>query len=69
MINSFYLGQLLDQLSTPSERLKYKYKMSLHYATIVEKTYDIFEFFPEQILRTKRLDVQVTLVKIKANIA
>ncbi|GBC39116.2 hypothetical protein GLOIN_2v1884596 [Rhizophagus irregularis DAOM 181602=DAOM 197198] len=34
MINSFYLGQLLDQLSTPSERLKYKHKMSLHYATI-----------------------------------
>jgi len=59
MINSFYLGQLLDQLSTPSERLKYKHKMSLHYATIVEKTYDIFEFFPEQILRTKKLDVQV----------
>ena len=59
MINSFYLEQLLDQLSTPSERLKYKHKMSLHYATIVEKTFDIFEFFPEQILRTKKLDVQV----------
>ncbi|GET51708.1 hypothetical protein GLOIN_2v1884596 [Rhizophagus irregularis DAOM 181602=DAOM 197198] len=59
MINSFYLGQLLDQLPTPSERLKYKHKMSLHYATIVEKTFDIFEFFPEQILRTKKLDVQV----------
>ena len=59
MVNSFYLGQLLDQLSTPSERLKYKHKMSLHYATIVEKTFDIFEFFPEQILRTKKLDVQV----------
>lgn len=63
MINSFYLGQLLDQLSTPSERLKYKHKMSLHYATIVEKTFDIFEFFPEQILRTKQLDVQ-TIRKI-----
>lgn len=63
MINSFYLGQLLDHLSTPSERLKYKHKMSLHYATIVEKTYDIFEFSPEQILRTKKLDVQ-TIRKI-----
>ncbi|GET53748.1 hypothetical protein GLOIN_2v1884596 [Rhizophagus irregularis DAOM 181602=DAOM 197198] len=59
MINSFYLGQLLDQLPTPSKRLKYKHKMSLHYATIIEKTFDIFEFFPEQILRTKKLDVQV----------
>lgn len=59
MVNSFYLGQLLDQLPTPSERLKYKHKMTLHYATIVEKTFDIFEFFPEQILRTKKLDVQV----------
>src|SRR5688572_24733207 len=59
MINSFYLGQLLDQLSTPSERLRYKHKMTLHYATIAEKTFDIFEFFPEQILRTRKLDVQV----------
>lgn len=59
MINSFYLGQLLDQLATPSERLRYKHKMSLHYATIAEKTFDIFEFFPEQILKTKKLDVQV----------
>ena len=59
MINSFYLGQLLDQIPTPGERIKYKHKMSLHYATIVEKTFDIFEFYPEQILRTKKLDVQV----------
>ena len=59
MVNSFYLGQLLDQLPTPGERLKYKHKMTLHYATIVEKTFDIFEFSPEQILRTKKLDVQV----------
>jgi hypothetical protein len=59
MINSFYLGQLLDHLSTPSERLRYKRKMTLHYATIVEKTFDIFEFFPEQILRTKKLNVQI----------
>ena len=59
MINSFYLGQLLDQLSTPGERLKYKRKMTLHYATIVEKTFDIFEFCPIQILRTKKLNVQI----------
>src|SRR3990170_289051 len=59
MVNSFYLGQLLDQLPTPSERLKYKHKMTLHYATIVEKTFDIFEVSPKQILRTKKLDVQV----------
>jgi hypothetical protein len=59
MINSFYLGQLLDQVSTPSERLRYKHKMTSHYATIVEKTFDIFEFSPEQILRAKKLDVQI----------
>ncbi|CAG8735936.1 4635_t:CDS:2 [Rhizophagus irregularis] len=45
--------------SVTNERLKYKHKMSLHYATIVEKTFDIFEFFPEQILRMMKLDVQV----------
>ncbi|GET50767.1 hypothetical protein RhiirA5_361955 [Rhizophagus irregularis] len=33
--------------------------MSLHYATIVKKTFDIFEFFPKQILRTKKLNIQV----------
>jgi hypothetical protein len=59
MINSFYLGQLLDQLPTPSERLQYKHKMTSHYAIMAEKTFDIFEFFPEQIMRTSKLDVQI----------
>ncbi|PKC58354.1 hypothetical protein RhiirA1_471101 [Rhizophagus irregularis] len=63
MINSFYLEQLLDQLSTSSEQLRYKHKMSLHYATIIKKTFNIFEFFSEQILRMKKLDIQ-TIRKI-----
>src|SRR3954469_15068053 len=32
LVNSFYLEKLLDDLSTPNERLIYKKKMTLHYA-------------------------------------
>jgi hypothetical protein len=58
LVNSFYLGKLLDELLTPNERLTYKKKMTLHYATIVERTFDLFEYCPEQLLRTQILNVQ-----------
>src|SRR5437868_7513774 len=50
LVNSFYLGKLLDELLTPNEQLTYKKKMTLHYATIVERTFDLFEYCPEQLL-------------------
>lgn len=43
------LDKLLDQLPTPTERLSYKQKLTPHYATMAEKTYDILEFFSEHI--------------------
>src|SRR5436305_9590240 len=64
LVNSFYLGKLLDDLTTPNERLAYKKKMTLHYATIAERTFDLFEYCPDQLLRTQILTVQI-IRKIK----
>jgi hypothetical protein len=68
LVNSFYLGKLLDDLSTPNERLVYKKKMTLHYATIVERTFDLFEYCPDQLLRTQILNVQAIRKMKQVNI-
>ena len=52
-------GQLLDILESPSERYNYKRKLTLHYATIVERTFDIFEYYPTQIMNTQLTTVQI----------
>ena len=59
LINAYYLGFLLDQLPTATKRLKYKHQMSVHYATMVERTFDIFEICPEQIMKTQIITVQI----------
>jgi hypothetical protein len=59
LVNAFYMGQLLDQIVEASERLRYKKKMTSHYAIMAEKTYDLFEFYPELIMKTQILNVQI----------
>ena len=59
LVNSYYLGMLLDQLSSPRERIKYKNKLSAHYATMVERTFDLFEYWPERIVATQYITVQI----------
>ena len=66
LVNSFFLGQLLNQLQTPGARIAYKKKMTVHYATMVENTFDIFEHCPIQIMRTTELNVQI-IKKLKKN--
>jgi hypothetical protein len=45
LVNAYYLGQLLDQVWDSSKRFKYK---KTHYATIAEKSHDLFELYPEK---------------------
>jgi hypothetical protein len=59
LVNSFYLGELLDQIPNLGERCKYKRRISQHYATMVERTFDIFEYCPQQLMKTQTLTVQV----------
>jgi hypothetical protein len=47
------MGQLLDQIVEANERLRYKKKMTSHYAIMAEKTYDLFELYPELIMKLK----------------
>jgi len=54
LINAYFLGQLL-QLGISE---KNRNKLTNHYHVIARYTYDIFEEYPNQILRTKELDVQ-----------
>lgn len=58
LVNAFYMGQLLDQILSASERLRFKRKMTSHYAIMAEKTYDLFELYPELIMKTQILNVQ-----------
>jgi hypothetical protein len=59
LVNAYYVGKLLDELSTSSERFQYKKKLTAHYATIAERTFNIFEPCSTQIMKTSLITVQV----------
>ena len=59
LVNAFYLGKLLANMDTTKEQFQYKQELTTHYATIAEYTYDIFEFYPEQLMRIQQLSVQI----------
>ena len=59
LINAFYLGEILANLTSTKDHHKYKQKLTLHYATIAEYTYDIFESCPNQIMKVQKLSVQI----------
>ena len=54
LINTYYLGKILCSV----ESLQLKQRISKHYVTIAEYTFDLFEGCPEQILRTKWISIQ-----------
>ena len=58
LVNTYYLGRLLASLETIGEMFRYKQKVSKHYATMAEYTYDLFELQPKQIMRVRFLSVQ-----------
>src|SRR5579864_9462395 len=58
LVNAYYLGKLLYEMDSTKEHSQYKQKLTKHYATIAEYTFDLFEFCPDQILKTKWISVQ-----------
>jgi hypothetical protein len=54
LMNAYFLGKLLDEEGDKT----YERKMTTHYLVMSKNTYDLFEQYPEQILRTKMLTVQ-----------
>jgi hypothetical protein len=58
LTNAFFLGLLLNEENSTSEKFRYKRKISKHYHTIAEYTYDIFELNPSHLLYTTTMNVQ-----------
>jgi hypothetical protein len=56
IINKCFLYRTI--IGSNSKRLRYKRKMTSHYAIMAEKTYDLFELYPELIMKTQILNVQ-----------
>ena len=56
--NAYYIGKLLNEEESYTQRFLLKKNLTKHYQTMVENVYDLFEFNPTQILHTKYLNVQ-----------
>jgi hypothetical protein len=53
------LGKFLNDLGEEAKRIKYTKKLPVHYTVIAQYTFDLFEVYPEQILRTSYVTVQM----------
>jgi hypothetical protein len=62
LMNAYFLGRLLSEIESTTERFVIKRKLTKHYQTMVDNTFDLFEFRPSQILRTKVISVQAIRV-------
>ena len=58
LINAYFLGKLLSDLDTSTLQHRYKRKLTSHYVTMVDYTFDLFEYLPAHIYITKLLTVQ-----------
>src|SRR3954463_7941915 len=56
LIHAYFLGKFLEDNN--NEDSEYKRKMTMHYLVMSRNTYDLFEEYSEQILRTKILSIQ-----------
>ena len=56
--DAYYLGKLLNQITNRITRLGYAQVLTAHYLRMVENTFDIFKFAPDQICRTQEVNVQ-----------
>ena len=58
LVDAYFLGKLLGGILDRKDRMGYYQKLTDHYKRIVENTFDIFEFNPDQIQRTQLITVQ-----------
>lgn len=58
LVNAYFVGKILAEIESTSERFRMKRKLTKHYSTMTEYTFDLFEPNPSQIMRTKYLNVQ-----------
>ena len=58
LTDAYYLGKLLNGIPDRVTRTEYNRRLTIHYQRMVENTFDLFEYHPEQIQRTQTIDVQ-----------
>ena len=58
LTNAYYLGELLSNMDSMKDRLRYKQKLTKHYSTIAEYTYDLFELNPKQMMHIRQTTIQ-----------
>ena len=58
LVNAYFVGKILAEIESTSEKFRMKRKLTKHYSTMTEYTFDLFEPNPSQIMRTKYLNVQ-----------
>ncbi|GBC00094.1 hypothetical protein RclHR1_37430002 [Rhizophagus clarus] len=58
LVNAYFIGKILTEIESTSERFRMKRRLTKHYLTMTEYTFNLFEPNPSQILRTKYLNVQ-----------
>ena len=61
LVNAYFLGKILSELPTPLLHHQYRNKLTVHYLRMAENTFDLFEFRPEQIMRTRA--ISATMVR------
>ncbi|GBB83188.1 hypothetical protein RclHR1_00010070 [Rhizophagus clarus] len=50
LVNAYFVGKILAEIESTSERFRMKRKLTKHYSTMTEYTFDLFEPNPSQIL-------------------
>ena len=58
LLDAYFLGRLLNSISDRWTRVNYCRMLTIHYRTIAENAFDIFEGCPDQIQRTQVIDAQ-----------
>ena len=66
LINAFYLGKLLDEISERSILSRYQNRITSHFLRLSRNMFEIFKDFPEQIGETSTITIQI-LRKLKRN--
>jgi hypothetical protein len=58
LVNAYYLGKILNEFETSTQKFLFKRKLTVHYAVMAEYTYDIFELNPIVIMHMANFTVQ-----------
>src|SRR3954447_5920115 len=68
LVNAYFLEKVLNETEGPRQEYQLKRELTLHYITMAENAYILFEVDPIQILCTTKLDIKDVQQTRKKNI-